>query len=77
MKDDYMIIHQRVTRSAVEDLCDRINTGKPSELTENAFTMFNWAVEQIEHGRVILSSDPTGSDIKELSMPIFDRIKVN
>lgn len=40
-----------------------------TDLARLAFTLLGWAATQRAEGRVILSSDPSGADVRRLRLP--------
>ena len=48
---------------------------KAAEITRDALTMFNWAVEEAAKGRAILSvNQETGEDMHRLVMPSLSQV---
>lgn len=45
-----------------------------TNITKEAFTILNWAVKERLQGRVILSSDSEGQDVKRLAMESLDNL---
>jgi hypothetical protein len=48
---------------------------KATEITREAITLFNWAVEQRAKGNVLQSATPEGEKTVQLSMPVLEEIK--
>lgn len=46
------------------------------ELFDNAIALLYWAVQQLQQGRTIASLDENEKNYKQVTMPLFDRIKV-
>jgi len=46
------------------------------ELLNNALTFLSWAAAQIHSGRIIASVDEKSEKYRELSMPIFDSVRI-
>jgi hypothetical protein len=40
-----------------------------TRLTQDAFALFKWAVEETSKGRTIVSTDANGEDVKRVVMP--------
>ena len=56
----------------LQDLCD-IRTKR--DLVNNALTLFQWVVEELQQGRTIASlSEAKGDPMKELLMPFFAEV---
>jgi hypothetical protein len=47
---------------------------KLTDIARDAFSMFNWAVEERAKGRVVLSTDPQGEKPTRLAMPRLDNV---
>lgn len=45
------------------------------EVTQEAFTFLAWAVDERRKGRVILSSEPNGSNVERLAMRALQRVE--
>lgn len=68
-------VRVNVDEQFIENL--RNKTGeKSSKIVLEALSMFNWAINEKENERVILSTNKDGGSVKQLSMPILDRIIV-
>ena len=51
-------------------------TAKATDITRDALTIFNWAVEEAAKGRAVLSVDKeSGEDIHRLIMPSLSQIQ--
>jgi len=51
-------------------------SAKASDITRDALTIFNWAVEEAAKGRAVLSVDKeSGEDIHRLIMPSLSQIQ--
>ena len=48
---------------------------KLTDIARDAFSMFNWAVEERAKGRVVLSSDAQGEKPARLAMPRLDKVQ--
>ena len=46
-----------------------------THVVQEAMTLLNWAVEERQRGRVILSALPDGSDVERLAMRSLIRIE--
>lgn len=50
---------------------------KASDLTREALTMLNWAIEEVAAGRVILSTSASGDDVHRLVMPTLTQAETS
>jgi hypothetical protein len=48
---------------------------KPTEITKDAISLYNWAVSERAKGNVILSSNTDGTNLTRVTMPSLDSIK--
>lgn len=48
---------------------------KPTEITKDAISLYNWAVSERAKGNVILSSNSDGTNLTRVTMPSLDSIK--
>ncbi len=48
---------------------------KPSEIARDAFSLYNWALNERAKGRVVLSSEESGKDVTRITTPALDRVK--
>jgi hypothetical protein len=44
-----------------------------ADLTREALTMLNWAIEEVADGRVVLSTNAAGEEVRRLVMPTLLR----
>jgi len=68
-----MEIRINVDDEFLKNLQQKVGGIKATELTRDALTIFNWAVGEVSNGRVILSSNNEGDEIRRLVMPSLDR----
>jgi hypothetical protein len=47
---------------------------RATDIVREALTLLNWAVQERERGRVILSADPDGHQVARLAMPALEHI---
>lgn len=52
-----------------------IGSSKPTEITREALTILNWAINEAANGRVIVSTTQDGKDIHRLVMPSLSRVR--
>jgi hypothetical protein len=44
-----------------------------SELFNNTMSVFTWVANEVKHGRIVISQDPSGQTLeKQFSMPFMD-----
>jgi hypothetical protein len=48
---------------------------KATDITRDALTFYNWAIEEAAAGRVVLSASASGEDIHRLVMPGLSQVK--
>lgn len=48
---------------------------KATDITRDALTIFNWAVEEVAAGRVVLSTSASGEDVHRLVMPTLTQVE--
>lgn len=56
----------------MEEIMSDCGLSTKKELFNNAFTLFQWAVTEIQKGNVIASVDETNERYKELQMPVLN-----
>lgn len=69
-----MEIRINIDDDFMKNLSKNLGDLKTSKITTEALTILNWAVEEAKNGRVILSTDKKGEDVKQLAMPVLDKI---
>ena len=68
------IVRLQIPDDVVKSIQDKIGAGfKPTDMAKDAFTLYNWAVEERAKGRVILSSKPDGEEMTRLAMPSIEK----
>lgn len=70
-----MEIRFDIDKEFIRELGTKLGEQKTTKITKEALTLLNWAVNEIQNNRVILSSNEEGEDIKQLAMPGFEKIK--
>jgi hypothetical protein len=56
-------------------LKERLGGVKSSDVVRAALALLDWASEEVEHGRVILSTDQEGKNIHRLVMSELNQIR--
>jgi hypothetical protein len=70
-----MEVRLSIDDAFLKDLQEKIGgSPHPSELTRDALTMFNWAVQEVAAGRVLLSTSAAGEDLHRLVMPTLTQV---
>ena len=57
----------------MKNMMEKAGATKATDLTKEAMTLLNWAINEAASGRVILSSDSTGGEIQRLAMPSLSK----
>lgn len=70
-----MDINFEVDDDFIDQLEDKIGKQTPRKLMKDALTLLNWAATEIQKGHVICSSNVDGEEVKELNMPVLNKIK--
>jgi hypothetical protein len=64
----------QIPDDVVEQIQQKLGDIKVTDIAKQAVTMFNWAVNEVAEGRVVLSSDKEGEKMTRLAMPSLDRV---
>ncbi len=56
----------KVDREFLDELKKRLHTNKASEVVQQALGVYDWATEEAKSGRVIVSSNTSGEELKQL-----------
>ncbi len=66
----------QIPDSLVNSLKAKLEPGtKLIDITRDALTLYNWAVEERAKGNVLLTSDPTGEKMTRLAMPSLEAVR--
>lgn len=66
----------QIPDSAIENFQGKLNArSKPTEITRDALTLYNWAVEEVAKGNEILSANTAGTKFAKLAMESLQSIK--
>lgn len=60
---------------AIEEMKAKIGARTNGELFDNALTLLNWAIAQVEQGRLLASLAEDGSSYRELAMPALEKVR--
>lgn len=52
----------------------KLDLPRTTDIVREALTILNWAVQERERNRVILSADPSGQSVERLAMPVLDKL---
>jgi hypothetical protein len=64
-----MEIRVSIDDEFARQLQERLGVKKATEVVKSAMTLLAWAADEASQGRVILSSDATGGNLRQLVMP--------
>ncbi|HJS18997.1 MAG TPA: hypothetical protein VJ785_09610 [Anaerolineales bacterium] len=70
-----MEVRIKVDDEFMKDLKKQLGNATATDVTVDALTLLNWAVEEAKAGRVILSAERDGTDVHQLAMPALKQIK--
>jgi hypothetical protein len=75
-QSEQLEIRLLVDKKYLEKLQKRMGTTKATDRTRAALTLLDWATVEAEQGRLVLSSDQAGGDVRQLAMPELSRVEV-
>ena len=52
----------------IKEMMAKTGVSKATDLTKEAMTMLHWAIDEAANGRLVLSTDAKGTDVKRLAM---------
>ncbi len=61
----------------LKDLMQKAGIKTKRDLFNNALTLFEWAIQEIENGQIIVSMDEDTREYKQLIMPVFRNVFSN
>lgn len=70
-----MELRLKIDDEFIETLKDNLNGLKTKQITEDALTLLNWAASETKSGRLIVSTNSEGDEIRELVMPSLEKLK--
>lgn len=71
-----MEVRLNIDDTFLRELQEKIGaSAKAVDITREALTMFNWAIEEVASGRVVLSTSATGEDVHRLVMPTLTQVE--
>ena len=59
----------------LEKLQERVGGSKATDVTRAALALFDWATEEVAQGRIVLSTDKNGGEVRRLATPELSRVK--
>ncbi|MCG8698984.1 MAG: hypothetical protein MI922_13095 [Bacteroidales bacterium] len=71
-----MELRMEIDKEIMEELKKSLKVKKNVDVVNNALTLLNWAVDELKEGRIILSSDSKGGDLRRLVMPDLENAKI-
>ncbi|HEV2990664.1 MAG TPA: hypothetical protein VG759_19665 [Candidatus Angelobacter sp.] len=63
----------QIPDEVVKQIQEKVGDVKLTDIAKDAFTIYNWAVEERSKGRVVLSSDEEGERMVRLAMASLDQ----
>jgi hypothetical protein len=69
-------IRLTVDEKFIDSLKQDTGIDKASQLTNDALTLLKWAVGEVKNGRVLISTDDKGGDVKKIVMPTLEMAKL-
>jgi hypothetical protein len=70
-------VRVQIPDATLTGLQDKLGANtKATDITRDALTLYNWAVEERSKGRVLLTTDPQGENPTRLAMPSLESIKI-
>ena len=64
-----MELRVKVDDDFIDELKSLLSEKKATGMAKNAFSLLRWAADEMSNGRVILSSDPDGKNVRQLEIP--------
>ena len=68
-------IRLTVDETFIENLKRDTGLDKATQVTSDALTLMRWAVDEVQKGRVLISTDENGGDAKRIVMPALEMAK--
>jgi len=68
-------VRVQIPDEVIQKLQDKMGGNpKVTDIARDAFTLFNWAVDERAKGRLVLSSTEDGDKISRLAMPSLESV---
>ncbi len=77
MKEDSVRLQMDLSAQRIIEinaLLSKLGLGSKKDLMNNALDLFQWAVQEVEAGRVIASVDKKNKRFKEVVLPVFEKL---
>jgi hypothetical protein len=68
-------IRLEVNKEYLDELKSETGVEKTTQLTSEALALLKWAVNEIKNGRVLVSTDENGKDMRRIVMPSLERAR--
>lgn len=68
-------IRLKVDAAFLEDLKQKLGIESTRDLTQEAFAILNWVVDELQNNRIVISTRPDGSDIHRITSPALARVR--
>ena len=68
-------IRLSIDKDFIEKLKKDTGVEKASQLTNEALEFYKWAVSEAKEGRVLLSANSEGGDVKKIIIPTLERAR--
>lgn len=68
-------IRLTVDETFIDNLKRDTGLDKATQVTSDALILMRWAVDEIQKGRVLISTDEKGEDARRIVMPVLEMAK--
>ncbi len=68
-------IRLTVDENFIDNLKKDTGLDKATQVTSEALTLMRWAVDEVQKGRVLISTDEKGGDARRIVMPTLEMAK--
>lgn len=72
-----MKIRLEIEEVFLQGLKNKLNEQDTVKVIQDALTLLNWMVNEIQQNRIILSTDQDGEEVKQLNMQSLEKIRKN
>jgi hypothetical protein len=70
-----MEIRLQIDDEIINELKTETDTRSTAQITNDALALFKWAVSEVKQGRVLVSQTESGTEEREIVMPILEKTK--
>jgi hypothetical protein len=70
-------IRLSVDKDFIESLKRETGITDASQLTGEALAFYMWALSEVRAGRVLLSTDQQGGDVRKIDFPTLEKVRQN